>query len=62
MRGQSVLVTGADGFIGSHLAEELLDKGEEVVVVDNLSTGNMDNVAHLKSDPGFSVHVDTIMN
>lgn len=56
------LITGGAGFIGSHLAEELLRNGEEVAVVDDLSTGSMENIAHLKSNPRFSCHVDTIMN
>lgn len=56
------LITGGAGFIGSHLAEELLRRKEEVVVIDNLSTGNMENIKHLKSDPRFSLHIDTIMN
>jgi UDP-glucose 4-epimerase len=56
------LITGGAGFIGSHLAEELLRRGEEVTIVDNLSTGSMANVDHLRSSPKFSCHVDTIMN
>lgn len=56
------LITGGAGFIGSHLAEELLRRKDEVVVVDNLSTGSMENVGHLKKDPKFSYHIDTIMN
>ena len=56
------LITGGAGFIGSHLAEELLKRKEEVVVIDNLSTGNMENIEHLKSNPKFSFHIDTIMN
>ena len=56
------LITGGAGFIGSHLAEELLRRKEEVVVIDNLSTGNMENIEHLKSNPKFSFHIDTIMN
>lgn len=56
------LITGGAGFIGSHLAEELLKRKEEVVVIDNISTGNMDNIEHLKSNPKFSFHIDTIMN
>jgi UDP-glucose 4-epimerase len=43
------LITGGAGFVGSHLAESLLERGDEVHVVDNLSTGSIDNVAHLKS-------------
>lgn len=56
------LITGGAGFIGSHLAEELLENGEEVVVVDNLSTGSKDNIKHLLSNPRFSFHINTIMN
>ncbi len=56
------LITGGAGFIGSHLAEELLRRKEEVVVIDNLSTGSMDNIDHLTSNPKFSYHIDTIMN
>lgn len=56
------LITGGAGFIGSHLAEELLKRGEKVVVIDNLSTGSMENIKHLKSNPAFSYHIGTIMN
>jgi dTDP-glucose 4,6-dehydratase len=55
-----VVVTGGAGFLGSHLCEELLARGDEVVAVDNLLTGSMDNIAHLADHPsGFSfVHHD----
>jgi UDP-glucose 4-epimerase len=56
------LLTGGAGFVGSHLAEALLDRGDEVIVIDNLSTGSMDNIAHLKGRPGFEYVIDTIMN
>lgn len=56
------LITGGAGFIGSHLAEELLTRKEEVAVIDNLSTGNMDNIEGCKSNPKFSYYIDTIMN
>jgi UDP-glucose 4-epimerase len=55
------LLTGGAGFVGSHLAEALLDRGDEVVVIDNLSTGSMDNIAHLKGRRGFEYVIDTIM-
>jgi dTDP-glucose 4,6-dehydratase len=48
-----VLVTGAAGFLGSHLVDRLLREGDELLGVDNLSTGDEENLAHLKSDPRF---------
>jgi len=48
------LITGGAGFIGSHLAEALLKKGHKVNVVDNLSTGRLENIQHLRDEPGFS--------
>ena len=57
-----LLITGGAGFIGSHLAEELLARGDEVAIIDDLSTGRMDNIAHLKGRPGFSYTLDTIQN
>ncbi len=56
------LITGGAGFIGSHMAEALLGGGHKVSVIDDLSTGAMDNIAHLKSDPGFDYVIDTILN
>ncbi|MCD6386146.1 GDP-mannose 4,6-dehydratase [Candidatus Sumerlaeota bacterium] len=57
-----ILITGGAGFIGSHLAERLLELGNEVRIIDNLSTGSILNIEHLKSNPRFSYVVDTIMN
>jgi len=57
-----VLITGGAGFIGSHLAEAYLERGDNVCVVDNLSTGSMENIEHLKREPGFEYVIDTIMN
>ena len=56
------LITGGAGFIGSHLADRLLKDGHEVLVLDNLSTGSIDNIVHLKQVPGFSYVIDTITN
>ena len=47
------LITGGAGFIGSHLAERLLSEGQEVAVIDNLSTGSIKNIEHLKKNPAF---------
>lgn len=56
------LITGGAGFIGSHLAERLLDAGHDVQVLDNLSTGSIDNIWHLKAHPRFSYAIDTVSN
>ena len=56
------LITGGAGFIGSHLAEQLLQRGHEVGVIDNLSTGSIENISHLKIAPRFSYVIDTIDN
>jgi nucleoside-diphosphate-sugar epimerase len=57
-----VLLTGGAGFVGSHLAEALLDQGHDVQVLDDLSTGSIENIAHLKGRPGFKYVIDTVMN
>ncbi len=56
------LITGGAGFIGSHLSERLLGDGHEVLVLDNLSTGSIDNIAHLKTRPGFEYFIDSVNN
>jgi UDP-glucose 4-epimerase len=56
------LITGGAGFIGSHLAEALLNAGHEVDIIDNLSTGSIRNVSHLKSNPKFTYAIDTLTN
>ena len=58
----NVLITGGAGFIGSHLAELCLDRGWDVSVIDDLSTGCFENIAHLKNRPGFSYVIDTIFD
>jgi len=55
-------ITGGAGFVGSHLAEQLLDRGHTVDVLDNLSTGSIDNIAHLKGRDRFSYVIDTVTN
>jgi len=56
------LITGGAGFIGSHLAEALLNAGHDVDIIDNLSTGSIRNVGHLKSNPRFKYVIDTLTN
>ncbi len=56
------LITGGAGFIGSHLAERLLDRGDRVVLIDNLSTGSVENIRHLKSSERMQYHLDNIEN
>ena len=56
------LITGGAGFIGSHLSEALLGSGHDVLILDNLSTGSIDNVSHLKGRPGFEYFIDTVEN
>jgi UDP-glucose 4-epimerase len=57
-----VLITGGAGFVGSHLAEALLERGDEVFVIDDLSTGSIDNITHLKPHPKFHYTIDTVTN
>ncbi len=57
-----VLITGGAGFIGSHLAERLLNSGDAVCVVDDLSTGSIANIQHLKIHPEFTYSIDTVTN
>jgi len=56
------LITGGAGFIGSHLAEELLNRGDMVYVIDDLSTGRLENIEHLMDSPRFIIAVETIFN
>ncbi len=56
------LLTGGAGFIGSHLTEALLERGDEVCIIDDLSTGGIENIKHLKGQTGFRYVLDTVMN
>ncbi len=61
-----VLITGGAGFIGSHLAETCLEKGDEVYIIDDLSTGSLDNVRAFQEDRRFKetfcININTILN
>ena len=57
-----VLITGGAGFIGSHLADAYLQRGDEVLVIDDLSTGTIENIQHLKSNPRFHYTIDSVHN
>ena len=56
------LITGGAGFVGSHLVERLLEGGDEVYVIDNLSTGSIENIEPFKGRPGFHYTIETILN
>lgn len=56
------LITGGSGFVGSHLSDELLARGHHVEVLDDLSTGAIENIRHLKGHPNFSYTIDSAMN
>ena len=56
------LITGGAGFIGSHLSDALLSRGDEVLILDDLSTGSKENIRHLKNTPNLSYWIDSVMN
>ncbi|MGZ3391694.1 MAG: GDP-mannose 4,6-dehydratase, partial [Isosphaeraceae bacterium] len=55
-----VLITGGAGFIGSHLADAYLERGDEVFVLDDLSTGSIDNIRHLRGLPRFHYTIESV--
>jgi UDP-glucose 4-epimerase len=55
-----VSITGGAGFIGSHLAEVLLDRGDEVFILDDLSTGSIENIRHLRTNPRFHYTIESV--
>lgn len=57
-----VLITGGAGFIGSHLSDAYVARGDEVYIIDDLSTGSIRNIAHLKENPRFHYHIDSVNN
>ncbi|MFQ5706549.1 MAG: GDP-mannose 4,6-dehydratase [bacterium] len=57
-----ILITGGAGFIGTHLADALLQRGNEVTIVDDLSTGKMENFAHVRNYPNFHFVIETVLN
>jgi UDP-glucose 4-epimerase len=57
-----VLITGGAGFIGSHLSEQHLKRGDEVYIIDDLSTGSIENIEHIKDDKKFHYHLDSVTN
>ncbi|MBK8139013.1 MAG: GDP-mannose 4,6-dehydratase [Anaerolineae bacterium] len=56
------LITGGAGFIGSHLSEKLLALGQQVTVIDDLSTGRLDNLTRLRANPNFKFAIEDIRN
>lgn len=57
-----ILITGGAGFIGSHLAERCLDRGDEVYVIDDLSTGSIENIQNIRQHPRFNCVIDSVTN
>ncbi len=58
----NILITGGAGFIGSHLAERLVERGDSVSIIDDLSTGCVKNIQHLKKHANFHYTVDSVTN
>ena len=56
------LITGGSGFVGSHLADRLLEQGHTVMVIDDLTTGSIQNILHFKGNPRFQYVIDSVQN
>lgn len=56
------MITGGAGFIGSHLSDAYLQRGDEVFIIDDLSTGSIENIQHLKTNPKFHYTIDSVHN
>ena len=57
-----ILITGGAGFVGSHLADKMIDEGHEITVIDDLSTGRYSNIGHLEENGKFRLIIDTVLN
>ncbi len=57
-----VLITGGAGFIGSHLSDAYIERGDEVFIIDDLSTGSIENIAHLKQNRRFHYTIESVHN
>jgi UDP-glucose 4-epimerase len=57
-----ILITGGAGFIGSHLSDACLERGDEVFIIDDLSTGSFENIRHLKDHPRFHYTIENVHN
>src|SRR5262245_19465345 len=57
-----ILITGGAGFIGSHLSDAYIERGEEVYILDDLSTGSIKNIQHLRQHPRFHYTIDSVHN
>src|SRR3954452_19457611 len=62
MNNLRVLITGGAGFIGSHLSDAYLERGDEVFIIDDLSTGSFENIRHLKDHPRFHYTIESVHN
>ena len=62
MEYQKALITGGAGFVGSHLAKSLLDAGKQVIIIDDLSTGNMDNLKNYDNHKNLEIIISSVLD